>query len=176
MLRFTVACAVGLLLSPLVASAQSTDAEMIRNALSAAPEHIAAAAAVWASPPLEGEEPQVLREGTNGWTCFPSSPNSPGNDPRCADLVFLQFVLAIRRGQSADLSGVGLGYMLQGGGSVDERGVQTLGPHTMMVLPAPGPLAESIRSETPEGTFVFDVVDGAALVVMPVAAGGETIR
>jgi hypothetical protein len=27
----------------------------------------------------------VLREGTNGWTCYTDWPVSPGNDPACYD-------------------------------------------------------------------------------------------
>jgi hypothetical protein len=180
MARFTHSCAIALLLFPATASAQiahpTTSAEKIRNALSAAPADIAQNATVidWPSPP--DATPPVLREGSSGWTCLPSPPDTPGNDPLCVDPVFLRFRLALHRGQSLALTEVGLGYMLQGGGGLDGRGVQGLGPHTMMVVPAGGALTQSLESTTPEGTMALpDLVPGALLVVMPVAPGGTTI-
>jgi len=82
---------------------------------------------------------------------------------------------AVRAAQ-VPLSGVGLGYMLQGGGGLDERGVQGLGSHTMMVSTRGGPLTENLESNPPEGTLAFSLVPGTLVVVMPVAPGGTTIR
>ena len=53
-------------------SAQDTEPmtpeQKIRNAVSAAPEHLVNDAAVW---DWDGSDISVLRQGTNGWTCFP---------------------------------------------------------------------------------------------------------
>src|SRR5262245_46057628 len=57
----------------------------IQNAMSAAPKAIAKDATILDYPAKEGDQPPVLRRGTNGWTCFPDDPNSPGNDPMCLD-------------------------------------------------------------------------------------------
>ena len=146
--------------------------QKIANALSAAPTEISEDATVidWPTPPHA--DPPVLRQGTNGWTCLPSPPDTEGNDPLCLDEVFIRVRLALHRDEGIELDRVGLGYMLQGGGSLDENGVQYIGPHTMMVLPTGGPLAEGLESNTPEGTIVFSpLVPGALLVVMPVAPG-----
>ncbi|MGI9627737.1 MAG: hypothetical protein ACR2QM_12940, partial [Longimicrobiales bacterium] len=109
------------------------------------------------------------QEGTNGWTCLPSAPppESPGNDPMCLDDVFLKFRMALQREEGVDLNGVGLGYMLQGGGG--------LGPHTMMVLPR-GPLTENLESNLPEGTVAFSLIPGTLVVGMPIAPEGATVR
>jgi hypothetical protein len=181
MSRFLLPYAVAALLCPSPAAAQmphpTTPEQKIANALSAAPEEIALGAAVvdWPTPP--DADPPLLREGTNGWTCLPSPPDTPGNDPLCLDEVFLPVRLALHRDQGIELTRVGLGYMLQGGGGLNDQGVQGLGPHTMMVLPTGGPLAASLESTAPEGTLVISpLVPGALLLVMPVAPGGTQIR
>ena len=73
----------------------------------------------------------VLREGTNGWTCFTDWPASPANDLQCNDPVVTQ---------------PGLAYMLQGGDDTsntdpfapvpteDQPWVSTP-PHLMLLLP-----------------------------------------
>src|SRR5262245_9951308 len=58
----------------------ASDEEIIKNALSAAPEAVAKDAAVvtW--------EMKSLREGTNGFTCLPNDPSTPNaDDPMCLD-------------------------------------------------------------------------------------------
>ena len=34
----------------------------------------------------------VLREGTNGWTCLPDDPAVPGDAPMCVDEPWLSFL------------------------------------------------------------------------------------
>ncbi len=73
-----------LVLLPHVAFAQEvdaaqSDAAMIASALKAAPEAITATATV---TDLEGN---VLREGTNDFTCMPDDPEIPGDGPICLD-------------------------------------------------------------------------------------------
>ena len=57
-----------------------TDAEMITNAMAAAPEAVAGDATIIALD--EKGNARTLRNGTNGFTCLPDNPGSPGND-RC---------------------------------------------------------------------------------------------
>ena len=59
--------------------AQVDTAAMIASALSAAPEAISAAATV------TDHSGNVLRPGTNGFTCLPDDPEIPGNGPFCLD-------------------------------------------------------------------------------------------
>ena len=171
MFRLLATCSVALFVLPGAASTQvahpTTPEEKIQNALSAAPQNVAEGATVvdWPSP--ADADPPVLREGTNAWTCLPSPPETPGNDPLCLDEVFLKFRLARHRQEGVTLNGVGLGYMLQGGGG--------LGPHTMMVLPR-GPLTENLESNPPEGTMAFSLIPGTLVVGMPVGPEGATIR
>ena len=66
-----------------------TKAQKIANAMTAAPSSISAKATILDWPAKDGEAPEVLRKGTNGWSCFPDSPETKGNNPVCADSAWL---------------------------------------------------------------------------------------
>jgi hypothetical protein len=77
-----------------------TDEDMIKSAMAAAPEAVAAAAAIVA---LEADgNMRILRRGSNGFTCLPDNPNSPGPDPMCGDANAMKWAAAwIEPGPSA---------------------------------------------------------------------------
>jgi len=85
----------------------------IQNAMSAAPAYIAKGAAVLDWPGADGKLPE-LRKGTNGWTCLPDIPTSPGNDPICVDQLTMGWFAAYMQKKAPNLKQVGIGYMLQG--------------------------------------------------------------
>ena len=60
-----------------------------------------------------------LRKGTNGWTCLPDYAGTPGNDPMCLDKIAMQWMDAWMAHKDPKLTGVGIGYMLQGGSEAD---------------------------------------------------------
>ena len=62
-----------------VATAQMSNDEIIKNAMSAAPEAVGKNATVvdW--------EMKTVREGTNNFTCLPNDPTTPSDDPICVD-------------------------------------------------------------------------------------------
>jgi hypothetical protein len=163
------------------ASPTWSDAEKIENALSAAPASIAGEAAVWDWPAEAGETPPVLREGRNGWTCFPSRINTPGNDPMCHDEAFLAWALAFLAEEEPSLERVGLSYMLQGGGLLGENGQQTVGPHVMIALPdladARGIPHVHHDEQSPllAKPFISYGDTPYALVIMPLAPGGQRL-
>jgi hypothetical protein len=88
----------------------------ITNAMSAAPMSIAKNATIMDQPDANGQM-AVLRKGTNDWTCLPDDPTTPANDPMCLDKNAMDWAKAWKSKQPPNLQGVGLGYMLQGGGS-----------------------------------------------------------
>ncbi|WP_138469301.1 hypothetical protein [Poseidonocella sp. HB161398] len=101
-------------------------------------------------------EMQVLREGTNGWTCM-----YPGTDPMCADGPSMSFLQAWMANE-APPDTLGFVYMLLGdegasnidphaqGETADNQWVVS-GPHVMIVGSAAGPLLESYPTTVPEG-------------------------
>lgn len=89
----------------------------IQNAMSAAPKAISKAATILDFPATAGGEMVVLRKGTNDWTCLVDDPGTPANDPMCLDKAGMQWAQAWMSKQEPKLSAVGMGYMLQGGGS-----------------------------------------------------------
>jgi hypothetical protein len=86
----------------------------------------------------------TVRKGTNGWTCMPDSPATPGPDPMCFDANAAKWVAAWVGRQPPPASTVGLMYMLEGGTdasntdpyatkpTADNDWVKT-GPHIMVV-------------------------------------------
>ncbi|MGN6058224.1 MAG: hypothetical protein ACTHOI_06535, partial [Sphingomicrobium sp.] len=75
-----VAAAAGALAGSAVV-AQTADP--IASAESAAPASISSKATI-VQMDAKGTM-QVLRKGTNGWTCIPDAPDTPGPDPMCFD-------------------------------------------------------------------------------------------
>src|SRR5258705_7432682 len=70
----------------------TTGDSKIDDALSAAPASISHNATIMDWPDSAGGQPKELRAGTNGWTCFPSTPAMIGEsdrDPMCLDSQFL---------------------------------------------------------------------------------------
>ena len=57
----------------------------------------------------------TLRKGSNGWTCMPDSPATPGPDPMCFDQNASNWVAAWVGHKPPPPDTVGLMYMLEGG-------------------------------------------------------------
>jgi hypothetical protein len=145
LMRRTLAAAVAAIcLAPAPAAAQSPDADVearIRSALSAAPPSVAAGATV------VDHQNNVLRKGTNGWTCMPDDPGVPNNSPMCLDAPWLELIGALMSKRPPKVSGMGIGYMLQEdlpvsntdpfatGPSPTNQWLQNGGPHIMLVVP-----------------------------------------
>lgn len=143
---------VSVILVAVTVAAQQDDSEiqaLIDNAMSAAPLSIAQDATIldWATD-TDGQ-PVVLREGTNGWTCFPDDPNTPMNNPACYDEVWMTWIAAAIAGDDPSLTVTvpGYSYMLQGddaASNVDPSLMEPApgehrmasGPHIMILLPA----------------------------------------
>jgi hypothetical protein len=87
---------------------------------------------------------QVLRKGTNGWTCMPDAPTTPGPDPMCFDANAAKWAEAWVGHKPPPQGAVGVIYMLEGGtdaSNVDpyatkptaENAWIKTGPHIMIV-------------------------------------------
>jgi hypothetical protein len=114
----------------------------IASAESAAPASIAKAAAVMTID-AAGKMTE-LRKGTNGWTCMPDSPATPGPDPMCMDGNAGAWAMAWVGHKPPPTDQPGVMYMLAGGtdaSNTDPYATQptegadwiSTGPHLMVV-------------------------------------------
>lgn len=86
----------------------------IQNAMTGGPEYVVSGATLMEMVPGD-TAPHVLRQGTNGWTCFADDPNTPANDPGCADDEAMKYYAAWMAHQPPRLAAMGVTWSLQGG-------------------------------------------------------------
>ena len=93
--------------------APPTDAQLIKSAMTGGPPGVAAHATIVAMD-SDGKM-RTLRNGTNGFTCMPDDPNTPGPDPMCMDKNGMEWLHAFLAHQPPPQGKVSLMYMLAGG-------------------------------------------------------------
>jgi hypothetical protein len=113
----------------------------IESALSSAPASVAQNATVM------DLDMTVIREGTNGWTCLPDNPDTPGNDPMCLDDPWVNWLQAYASQEEPSYTRMGFGYMLAGGSpgsnadpyaegpTPDNEWLEEGTPHIMVIVP-----------------------------------------
>ena len=93
--------------------APPTDAQLVASAMTAAPASVAKHATIVA---MEANGTmRTLQKGTNGFTCMPDNPATPGPDPMCMDKNSMDWVHAWVAHQAPTVGKVGFMYMLAGG-------------------------------------------------------------
>lgn len=118
------------------------DRKLIASAMSAAPAAIAKNATIIAMD-ADGKM-RTLRKGTNGYTCMPDDPNTPGPDPMCGDQNAMEHLQALMEHKAPPTGKVGFIYMLAGGTDASntdpyatkpEAGRKWIktGPHVMVI-------------------------------------------
>ena len=108
------------------APAAMTDEAMVESAMAAAPEAVAAGAAIVA---VEADgKMRTLRQGSNGFTCLPDNPNSPGPDPMCGDANAMEWAEAWIGKKEPPAGKVGFMYMLSGGTDASNTDPHATGP------------------------------------------------
>lgn len=163
--------------SPLAAQGagmKPDQATLVKMALAAAPASIAEHATV------KDWDGTTLREGSNGWTCFPDIPASPGTDPMCLDATWLAWAQAWQSRAQPDIQTVGLAYMLEGGSDASNtdpfatepaaghQWVDT-GPHVMILLPDMARADNLSTDPQSGGPYVMWKGTPYAHIMMPVA-------
>ena len=93
------------------AAAENNDP--VASAMSAAPAAISDKATI-VQAQADGSM-KTLREGSNGWTCMPDSPATPGPDPMCMDANAAKWAQAWIGKKEPPQGTVGVMYMLEGG-------------------------------------------------------------
>jgi hypothetical protein len=116
--RHLAAALMALAAIPALAANETTaakapsDADLIASAMHAAPAAVAKAATVAI---MDGNGMRTLRKGTNGFTCMPDNPATPGPDPMCMDKNAMAWVEAWIAHKAPPPNKVGFMYMLAGG-------------------------------------------------------------
>ena len=124
-----VAVAGALMAIPMTAAGQAEPAaskkavggmskeQKIKNAMAAGPASISAKATIMDWPASEGAKPAVLRQGSNGWVCYPDFPVTKGNDPMCLDSSWQAWMDAYMAKKPPQIAYAGVGYMIAPGGA-----------------------------------------------------------
>ncbi|WP_208858061.1 hypothetical protein [Halomonas aestuarii] len=117
------------------------DQAMIDDALAAASPVLTEGASVvdW--------EGNVLKEGSNGFTCMPTPPSLAGTAPMCLDEAWMHWAKAWQSKEPITVESLGIAYMLAGdegasnvdpyaeGPTEDNEWIKE-GPHLMIIAPA----------------------------------------
>lgn len=139
--RVPVAClAAALAFLPPPVSAQES-ADLVKDALKAAWPGMAEGATVvdW--------EGNVLKDGSNGYTCMPTPPMLTIDSPMCLDSEWLRWADAWQNEKDFSAQALGISYMLAGDGGASNLDPYAEGPtednewiregaHLMIVAPA----------------------------------------
>ena len=120
----------------------TTDEGKMASAMSAGPEALTKDATI---VDMDAKmQMRTLRQGTNGWTCLPDMPNTPGADPMCLDKNGMEWAAAWMGHKDPPKDKMGFGYMLAGGSDASNdnpflekpaeghQWVET-GPHVMVL-------------------------------------------
>ena len=74
-----------------MASDNNADQKLIKSAMQAAPAKVADKATIVA---MEKDGMRTVRTGSNGFTCMPDNPVTPGPDPMCMDAAAMEWAQA----------------------------------------------------------------------------------
>jgi hypothetical protein len=144
----------------------------INRALASGPSQVTAEATI--ADFTHDRQIQVIREGTNGWTCFPGNENQVGNVPMCCDEQGLQWIKDALSGKPKPTNtSPGLIYMLCGANQHSSVSINDhtspaipIGPHYMIIWPFDSKLHGFPNTVRDEGAWVmFDGTPWAHLHV-----------
>jgi hypothetical protein len=130
------------------AAKKMTDAQKIASATSAAPASITKEATIMDWPDTPKGQPKQVRAGTNGWVCYPNTPQefegASADDPMCLDKQWQKWAEAWNSKTDPKVSGTGVAYMLRG-----DRGASNTDPF------ATGPTASNQWVVSPPHVMVL---------------------
>jgi len=154
----------------------------IHDAMSAAPFAIAKDATILDYPPTGQTKPVVLRNGTNGWTCWTDSPATLTDDPKCLDQTWMAWTEALQAGKAPKIDKLGIGYMLQGGTAAsttdpmavkprDDQHWQIVDSAVMLLMPDDLKPADFPTNGSAGGPYIMYAGTPYAFLMVPVLTG-----
>ena len=141
-----ITIAVALPLSPVFGEGGARR-DVVRHAAELALAERAGPSSLSTHATIMDRDGKEVRKGTNGWTCMPDNPNTPGTDPMCMNEPWLNFKDAVKNKTKPTYTHVGIAYMLQGDSPVSNTDpyatapkpgddwVERLGAHIMVLVP-----------------------------------------
>ncbi len=157
--RFFGMCICFCFLAAGAVQAQKSKADLIAEAESAAP------AVISENATIKSSDGKVLREGTNGWTCYPGS---AAIGPMCNQPQWDAALAALQKKEPIEIKEFSISYMLAGEG--DALGVSNSdpyaakathahdwvkeGPHLMILVPDPKML-EGLSTDPKDPVYVM---------------------
>jgi hypothetical protein len=156
----------------------------IDSAMSAAPLAIAGDATILDYPAEAGQPFVTLRQGTNGWTCYPDRPDTPGDDPQCLDATWQAWLQAFESGNVPNVTAPGFAYKLQGGSEASSTTPYALEPSpgeewvttpSQIMLLLPGRLDPTMFSTTPGSDRPFIMWAGSAFEYLAIPAQSDPV-
>ncbi|MEE4261858.1 MAG: hypothetical protein V2I56_04150 [Desulfobacteraceae bacterium] len=165
---------ISIMLASVIMTGNAFADSQIKSAMSAAPASVSANAKVidWNF--------KTLREGSNGWTCLPDRPDTPGNDPWCVNEPWLNFLKAYVNKEQPTYTEIGFAYMLMGDTPVSNRDpyateptgkadwVTNLGAHLMMLVPNTGMLKNISTDHLNGGPWIMWPETPYAHIMIPI--------
>jgi hypothetical protein len=179
----TSASTCGAMSTPTAAQTAPDAQAKIADAMSAGPAAVADNATVLDYEMDAEGNFVVLREGSNGWTCFPDTPGTPRDDPMCLDQTWMGWMQAFMANTTPTITVPGVAYMLQGGADASNidpfATVPAAGedwvispPHIMLLLPEG--LDQAVYATDPDSGGPWIMFPGTPYehIMMPVGPGG----
>ncbi|MFQ5562899.1 MAG: hypothetical protein ACE5FO_04955 [Parvularculaceae bacterium] len=143
----------------LVAAQAGDNKALIHSAMSAGP------ASLTENATIKDNDGNVLREGANGWTCYPEAETI---GPMCNDAQWDALIAAVQSRQPFEATGFGVSYMLAGEGDAigtsnkdpyateptEDNDWVKEGPHMMLIVPDPAML-EKLSTDPRDPVYVM---------------------
>jgi len=155
--------AITVALSPsLVLGEGGARRDVVRQAAESTGAERAAPSSLSKHATIMNRDGQVIRKGSNGWTCMPDNPVTRGTDSICMNEPWLNFMDAMKNKKNPAVVQVGIAYMLQGDRPVSnidpyatepkpgDDWVEGLGAHLMILVPDEG-LLKDVSTDSKNG-------------------------